>query len=75
LVSPPKEGLLVFRHLVLKDKQGRVLVAHAWNPSYSGDRDQENRGSKTAWANSLQDPIWKTAITKKGLVEWLKVEG
>jgi hypothetical protein len=25
------------------------------------------------WANSLQDPILKTPITKKGLVEWLTV--
>jgi hypothetical protein len=27
-------------------------VAHAWNPSYSGARDQENHSSKPAWANS-----------------------
>jgi hypothetical protein len=25
---------------------GQVLVAHACNPSYSGGRDQEDRGSK-----------------------------
>jgi hypothetical protein len=28
-------------------------VAHACNPSFSGDRDQEDRGSKPAQANSL----------------------
>jgi hypothetical protein len=30
----------------------QVLVAHACNPSYSGGRDQEDRSSKPAWANS-----------------------
>jgi hypothetical protein len=34
-------------------------VAHTCNPSYSGDRDQEDHGSKPYWANSLQDPISK----------------
>jgi hypothetical protein len=29
----------------------QVRVAHTCNPSYSGDRDQENCGSKPAWAN------------------------
>jgi hypothetical protein len=49
-----------------------VPVAHAYNPSYAGGRDQEDH-SKPAWANSLQDPISKKLFTKKGLVEWLKV--
>jgi hypothetical protein len=35
----------------------------------SGGRDQEDCGSKPAQANSTQDPI-----SKKGLVEWLKVK-
>jgi hypothetical protein len=39
-------------------------VAHACNPSYSGGRNQEDRGSKPSWANSLQDCILK--IEKKG---------
>jgi hypothetical protein len=43
-------------------------VAQACNPSYSGGRDKEDRSS-----NSLQDPILKKLITKKGLVEWLRV--
>jgi hypothetical protein len=46
-------------------------VAHACNPSYSGGRDQEDRSSKPAQANSSRDPISKKPITKKGLVEWL----
>jgi hypothetical protein len=47
-------------------------MAHACNPSYSGDRDQEYRGSKPVQANSSQDPILKKPF-KKVLVEWLKV--
>jgi hypothetical protein len=51
-----------------------VLVAHACNPSYSGGRDQEDHGSKPAWANSSLDPILKKPFTKIGLVEWVKVK-
>jgi hypothetical protein len=47
-------------------------VVHACNPSYSGGRDQEDRGSKPAQGNSSRDPYLKKTITKKGLVEWLK---
>jgi hypothetical protein len=36
-----------------------MLVAHAYNPSYSGGRDQEDRGLKL-------DLILKIPITKKG---------
>jgi hypothetical protein len=43
-----------------------VLVAHACNPSYSGGRDQENHGLKTARANSSQDCISKITNTKNG---------
>jgi hypothetical protein len=59
-----------------RSKAGQVPVAHACNPRDSGGRDQEDRGSKPAQANSSQDPILKTPITKKNkkrLVEWLKV--
>jgi hypothetical protein len=31
----------------------QALVVHAYNPSYSGGRDQEEQGSKLAQANSL----------------------
>jgi hypothetical protein len=47
-------------------------VAHACNSSYSRGRDQEDCGSKPAWANSLRLYLEKTQHTKKGLVEWLK---
>jgi hypothetical protein len=49
-------------------------VTHACNPNYSGGRNQEDCSSKPVWANSSQDPISKRPITKKRLVEWLKVE-
>jgi hypothetical protein len=42
-----------------------VLVSQAYNPSYSGGRDQEGHGSKPAWANSSCDPILKKPITKR----------
>jgi hypothetical protein len=45
-----------------------VLVAHACNPSYSGDRDQEgSRFEASPWQIVHRDPIWKKKkITKKG---------
>jgi hypothetical protein len=39
--------------------------AHACNPSYSGDRDQDDRSSKTAPANSLQAPVSKKIPSQK----------
>jgi hypothetical protein len=36
-----------------------AAVAHSCNLSYSGGRDQEDHGSKTAQANISQDPITK----------------
>jgi hypothetical protein len=40
--------------LKVEKESGRGLgpVAHAYNPSYSGGSDQEDRSSKPAWANS-----------------------
>jgi hypothetical protein len=40
-------------------KAGQAPVAHACNPSYSGGRGLENQGSKSAQANSLQNPSQK----------------
>jgi hypothetical protein len=42
-----------------------VLVAHACNPSYSGDKDQKDCDVKLAQENSSQDPISKKPITQK----------
>jgi hypothetical protein len=58
---------------LINPKFSQALVAHAYNPSYSRGRDQEDRGSKPAWANSSQDPISKKNHHKKGIVKWLKV--
>jgi hypothetical protein len=44
-----------------KKVSGQVPLAHACNPSFSGGRDQEVGGSKSAW----EDPILKKPITKK----------
>jgi hypothetical protein len=43
------------------------MVAHACNPSYLGGRDQEDQGSKLAWANSYGDSTqlgawWHTPV-------------
>jgi hypothetical protein len=48
-----------------------VPLAHACNPTYSGRRDQEDRGSKTAQANSSRDPILKNPSQKRagGMVQ------
>jgi hypothetical protein len=56
-------SLLVFPY---KATGSWVLVAHACNPSYLGGRDQEDRGLKPAWANSLRNPILKIPNTKQG---------
>jgi hypothetical protein len=48
-------------------------VLHACNPSYSGGRDQEDRGLKPARANRSVRPYLEKPFTKIGLVEWLKV--
>jgi hypothetical protein len=48
-----------------KKEISQVPVAHAYNPSYSGGRDQEDLCSKPVWANSLRDLISKTPITKR----------
>jgi hypothetical protein len=50
-----------------------VPVAHSYNPSYSGGRDQEDCSLKPAWANSSARPYLKKPFSKIGLVEWLKV--
>jgi hypothetical protein len=63
----------VQRETLSQKEESRVPVAPAYNPSYSGGRDQEDNSSKIAPVNSCRDPISKKPITKKGLVEWLKV--
>jgi hypothetical protein len=50
---------------ILKRKEGWVLVAHACNPSYLGDRDQEDGSLKPARGNSSRAPMWKIPNTKR----------
>jgi hypothetical protein len=40
-------------------------VAHAYNPRYSGGKDQEDHGSKPTQANSLKDLILKIPNKKR----------
>jgi hypothetical protein len=49
-------------------------VAHTFNPSYSGSRDQKDSSSKPNQAKSSRDPISKKIHHKKGLMEWLKMQ-
>jgi hypothetical protein len=46
-------------------------VAHTCNPSYSEGRDQEDRSSKPAQANSSTRPYLEKSFTKIGLVKAL----
>jgi hypothetical protein len=70
-----KQGHKVKRPLPTKNiDKGRAPVAHTYNPSYSGGRDQEDHGLKPGQGNSSQDPISKMPIMIKGLMEWLKVK-
>jgi hypothetical protein len=57
----------------VKSGVSRTAVAHACNPSYSG-QDQEDRSLKPAQANSSARPYLEKSFTKIGLVEWLKVK-
>jgi hypothetical protein len=50
-----------------------VPVAHVYNLSYLGGRDQEDSSSKPTWGNSSARPYLENTHHKKGLVEWLKV--
>jgi hypothetical protein len=68
-----KTWCLVVKVTYLKYVKQLGTVAHACNPSYSGDKAQEDQGSKTAQTNSSPDPILKNLITQKGLVKWFKM--
>jgi hypothetical protein len=41
-------------------------MAHTYNPSSSGGKDQEDRGLRPAWANSNRDP--PISANKQGMV-------
>jgi hypothetical protein len=62
--------LVLHAYVGIENILSQEPVAHTYNPSYSGGRDQEDRSSKPVWANSSQDPISKkTHHKEKGLME------
>jgi hypothetical protein len=63
-----------FKNYVLKGFWEVALVARSYNPRYSGGRNQEDYGSKPAWANSFMRPFLEKTHHKKGLEEWHKVQ-
>jgi hypothetical protein len=68
-----KHRLLATPHLAwAKRKISWLLVAHACNPSYSGDRDQEGHGSKPIPGKQFKRPNPKKTHHKKVLVDWFK---
>jgi hypothetical protein len=48
-----------------KRKTSWTLVAHTYNPNYSGDRDQEEHSSNPAGAKSSSDPFSKNPSQKR----------
>jgi hypothetical protein len=53
---------------------GQAPVVQAYNPSYSGGRDQEDCGSKPTLDKQFARPYVRKTLHKKGLVEWRKVK-
>jgi hypothetical protein len=49
---------------VLRNLEFEPGTSHAYNPSYSRGKDQEDHSSKPAWANSSPDPTLKQPTTK-----------
>jgi hypothetical protein len=47
----------------------KVPVSHAYNPSYSGGRDQEDTGPSPAWANKVMRPYFENTQHENGLAE------
>jgi hypothetical protein len=60
---------LVEKTLNYKSEDSQAPVAHAYNLSYPGGRDQEDHDLKPAQANSSMSPYLEKSFTKIGLVE------
>jgi hypothetical protein len=50
------------KYMNKKRRKSPAPVAHTYNPSYSGGRDQEDCGSKPALTNSSQNPVSKKKL-------------
>jgi hypothetical protein len=62
-------GVPVDSEILLKTFFCWVLVAHTCNLSYSGGRNQEDHGSKSAGA-IVHKTLSRKYTSQKGLVEW-----
>jgi hypothetical protein len=62
--SLPPSSCPSLSRLYLKVRSSQALVAQACNPSYRGGWDGEDHSSRSAQANSLQDPISKITTAK-----------
>jgi hypothetical protein len=61
--------LKMCRHFSFKKTdQSQAPTAHGYNPSYSGGKDEEDRGLKSAQTNTLR-PCLKNIQHKKRLAE------
>jgi hypothetical protein len=68
------QNLITTKTIQLKQWASQAPMAHTCNTSYSGGRDQQDCSSKPTQANSSTRPYLEKTITKKWLVEWLKVK-
>jgi hypothetical protein len=48
-------------------------VAHAFNPNFSGGRDQEDHGLKTSLGKHFMRPYLEKNLSQKRVMKWLKV--
>jgi hypothetical protein len=55
----------VSKHKKQNEKTGVGSKLQGCNPSYSGGKDQEDHGLKTAWMNISTDPILKIPNMEK----------
>jgi hypothetical protein len=60
------------KRCVKKNKNNWVLVAHTYNPSFSGGKDQKDHGSKSALSKQFTRSYLENIQQKKGLAEWLQ---
>jgi hypothetical protein len=70
----PRYGLdptcsLGIQEAIIKCTRSRVLVTHAYNPSYSGCRDQEDRQFKASPGQIVCEILSQKTLHKKGMVE------
>jgi hypothetical protein len=45
-------------------------VAHTYNPKFSGSWNQEDQGSRLAWAKKKKNSLWDPHLNRKGWEWW-----